>query len=88
LKRFEKKGVNLMVTKMPAPGKRFTYAYILLLLSCALIVPVFGQSYQGSFRGSLRDSGGNVMANVTLTGIPLFSKSGMKTEDEEGKRRG
>jgi trimeric autotransporter adhesin len=56
-----------MVTKMPAPGKRF--AYTVLLISCTLILSssVFGQSYQGSFRGSLRDSSGSVMSNVTLT---------------------
>jgi Carboxypeptidase regulatory-like domain len=67
--KIRKERSGLMVTKMPAPGKRFTYAYSLLLISCAIILssPAFGQSYQGSFRGSLHDSGGNVMANVTLT---------------------
>ncbi|MBO0719659.1 MAG: TonB-dependent receptor [Blastocatellia bacterium] len=42
---------------------------VLFLLSLALILttPVFSQSYQGGLRGSLRDSGGNVMPSVTIT---------------------
>jgi trimeric autotransporter adhesin len=40
----------------------------ILILICAFILtlPVSGQSYQGSLRGSLRDSGGNVMPSVTI----------------------
>jgi hypothetical protein len=37
-----------------------------LALFCALATAAFGQSYQGGLRGSLHDSGGNALANVTL----------------------
>jgi trimeric autotransporter adhesin len=40
---------------------------LLLCLAFFLTSTVFSQSYQGSLRGSLRDSGGNVMPGVTIT---------------------
>ncbi|HEX5081834.1 MAG TPA: TonB-dependent receptor, partial [Blastocatellia bacterium] len=38
-----------------------------LALFCALATTAYGQSYQGGLRGSLHDSGGNALANVTLS---------------------
>ncbi|MBO0799875.1 MAG: carboxypeptidase regulatory-like domain-containing protein, partial [Blastocatellia bacterium] len=54
---------------MENTDRRKHLKFILFLFSLAFILTttVFSQSYQGGLRGSLRDSGGNMMPSVTIT---------------------
>ena len=78
-----------MLTKHVSTGQRISRLglhpeklFLCLLTLAVFSTAVFGQSYQGSLRGSVRDNGGSVVSAATLTLINAATNEPLRARVE------